>query len=382
MLRRSISRRPSCRGHQMVRVPLGGLPVVHQVLVADLGGMAVGLAVVEVLRLSPGCTCCGRTSRHLRWPTADPSATRCRTWHRETSREFGMPAVIPAWVQRRGPRSRLCCTESERARAEHAPPKDFSKSRLFNVIRSSPFRMQFVERRARTRWVGIVASTLRPHAVIALRMLLFRVGVPVAAVEFEEDRGVGNRQSVLMMSTRKTCADLVELGDDLLVRQLPLHEEPEHGIELLAVRRNARRVYSQARTIPCRDKYWRGHAARVNGIEDSARHFEAALRRRQWFQCQAWIAQDTRNPQPRSSCDARRAATGCAVRVPNRVSSISAHRPCFPRFVCGPGGPHYSRSGDGASTSILHPRRRPLCRICPRPSGHRHRRRGRARSGA
>ena len=35
--------------HQVVRVPLFGLPSIDQILVADLGGMAVSFAVVEVL---------------------------------------------------------------------------------------------------------------------------------------------------------------------------------------------------------------------------------------------------------------------------------------------------------------------------------------------
>ncbi len=37
----------------MIRIPLGGLPVIDQVLVTDLGGMAVSFAVVEVLMPSP-----------------------------------------------------------------------------------------------------------------------------------------------------------------------------------------------------------------------------------------------------------------------------------------------------------------------------------------
>ena len=38
--------------HQMIRVPFLCFPDIHQVLVADLGGMAIRFAVVQVLRLA------------------------------------------------------------------------------------------------------------------------------------------------------------------------------------------------------------------------------------------------------------------------------------------------------------------------------------------
>ncbi len=77
--------------HQVVRVPLRGLPVIHQILVADLGGMAVGLHMVEILLRTLHVHLARIPVAELRSPTAAPSATRCRTWRRGTTRESDNP---------------------------------------------------------------------------------------------------------------------------------------------------------------------------------------------------------------------------------------------------------------------------------------------------
>ena len=71
--------------HQVIGVPLLGLPDADQIFVADLGWRPVSSRGDIVGTARPGCTCCARTNRRLRSPIAAPNAPRCRTWRRETT---------------------------------------------------------------------------------------------------------------------------------------------------------------------------------------------------------------------------------------------------------------------------------------------------------
>ena len=68
-----------------------------------------------------------------------------------------------------------------------------------------------------------------------LAKALFRPGVPVATIEFEEDRGVGDGHRGLEDKNAEELGGLVELVDDLLVGKLADACAVEHGVELPAV---------------------------------------------------------------------------------------------------------------------------------------------------
>ena len=81
-------------GHQPVRVPLLRLPERDDVLVAVAwrdGRSSPGDACTAV---APGRTCAWRTSRPSWAPPAAPSAPRCRTWRRGTTRDTGTGRTI------------------------------------------------------------------------------------------------------------------------------------------------------------------------------------------------------------------------------------------------------------------------------------------------
>ena len=116
------------QAHELGGVKLFGFPKRNGVFVAKFGRMAVGFAVIKVLLGLLPCTCCGHTNRRLQWPTADPNAPRCRTWHHETTREFRNRSKIRASLEkdlfrfpsRAGTRAEALVVEIDTLRAGNA----------------------------------------------------------------------------------------------------------------------------------------------------------------------------------------------------------------------------------------------------------------------
>ena len=71
---------------------------------------------------------------------------------------------------------------------------------------------------------------------------MLRISVPVAAVEFEEDRGVRDGHFRFDEKDAEDLGRLIELCNDLVVRNVLNAGAVEDGIELLAVVFDTRRV--------------------------------------------------------------------------------------------------------------------------------------------
>jgi hypothetical protein len=72
---------------------------------------------------------------------------------------------------------------------------------------------------------------------------LLGIGVPIAAIEFEEDRGVRDGHFRFDDENAEDLGGLIEFGNDLLVRDVRNPGTLEQDAEISTVVRDARRVY-------------------------------------------------------------------------------------------------------------------------------------------
>lgn len=86
-------------------------------------------------------------------------------------------------------------------------------------------------------WLAVLSRIRNQHC---LAEALLRFGIPVAAIEFEENRGVRDGHIRLDKQNAEDLGGLIQFLNNLLVRNVLHARAAEHGLEILAVVFDAR----------------------------------------------------------------------------------------------------------------------------------------------